>query len=308
MREFTINEISAVDVPAQSGATMVLMKRHNKQKGDKMDEMEIINRHLEQLKQELAALESTEMAGEENAAATAETEMTTKECADKEKEMMAAKSAKIAEIMKSIETGLAKAQALYLLDDAEKTHLKSLKEEDKDAFIAKSKEERAGEIKKASEEDAVVYKCIDGTEYRKSDDPRLVAMAKRADEADKLAKAEVEKNIKAALEKRAEVEMNFIKGNSNAKVALLKSIDGIKDESVKTEVLEIIKSANEAMSPAFQTLGVTKAEEEPKDAKGKLESLAKKYAKDNNVSNSVAMDAVLKTAEGKKLYNETQTK
>lgn len=44
MRQFTINELSAVDVPAQEGARRTLMKRYDYEEKDEMDDMEKISR------------------------------------------------------------------------------------------------------------------------------------------------------------------------------------------------------------------------------------------------------------------------
>ena len=76
---------------------------------------------------------------------------------------------------------LKKAIAYGELTDDQKIHYGSLNDADKESFLSKSLEERQQDLDNAKAENAVVYKSLDGDEYYKNDDPRLIAMAKRAD-------------------------------------------------------------------------------------------------------------------------------
>jgi hypothetical protein len=137
-------------------------------------------------------------------------------------------------------------------------------------------------------------------EYTKADDARLIQLAK---DNDVLMKGIREAEAKAAeveLAKRAE-KLVHLPGSEKAKVELLKSVEGIADEAVRAEVLAALKSKTEGLAPAFEMAGVV-----AKSASGEtLDDLAKSYASKNNVSLAKAMDAVLKTSHGAKLYAES---
>ncbi len=303
MREFKINEISAVDEPAQKGARMVLMKRHNK--ADKENPLEDDSADEDDAGVLEAKLKEKKSANDGKTTKSKETDMTEEEkkaaalAAEKEKKDMAEKSAKL-------EADLKVAKALAELNDAEKAFYAKLDEKAQAEFLAKSADLRKNDIAKAAESNAVVYKSADGTEFRKSDDPRLVDMAKKNDELVKANKEALEKSESADFAKRADSELNFLKGTAAEKVALLKAVAGIADEAVRGKVAEMLKAANSSMSEAFKTLGLSKAD--PSSPSGKLDTLAKKYQADKNVSYAKAYDEVLKTAEGAELYNETQKK
>lgn len=359
MRKFTINEISAVDRPAQSGARMVIMKRANDEdteiqkraqlttsvdghahliwddgedgghtswvKGPKDEEGhshpwvrttsgEIIigeaDGHTHEIVEVLfkgVQSKKTEKKGDKDGPVakanpadpiggnTKESHMTDK--VEKSAEDLAAEN-------KTLQDDLAKAKAFGEFTDAEKEYYSTLDDTQKAAFITKSAEDRKAEVTKAQAEDPVVYKSLDGEEFRKSDDPRLVKLAKQADEDRKIAKAETEKRENAEFAKRASEELKHLPGEEVAKIAILKAVDGIKDEETRKGALALLKANNEAMSKAFETKG-TSGSGTGNSATEKLDSLAKKYAEDNKVSFAKAYDTVIQTAEGKTLYEQS---
>lgn len=197
------------------------------------------------------------------------------------------------------------AEAVAKMSDAEKAHYEKLADADKAAFLAKSADERKAIIAKASEADPVIYKSANGTEYRKSDDPRLVDMAKRTDEAEKIAKAEREARETAEFAKRAETEAAHLPGETSAKAAVLKHMASAPEE-VRKAFDAIVKAADKSMAGAFEKRGVSGGNVAGDDPLVKLETLAKAHAEKNNMAFAKAYDAVLQTAEGQQLYSQAR--
>lgn len=114
---------------------------------------------------------------------------------------------------------------------------KSLTGADAEAFLAKSDADRAPTIEAFEKSNAIEYTADDGTVYRKSDDQRMIALAKRSDEDRRALKDE-------QLAKRsAEV---FGKATDAGK-DVLRAIDGIADEKRRTAALALVKGGAEAM-------------------------------------------------------------
>ncbi len=85
----------------------------------------------------------------------------------------------------ALEAKLAKANSIGAMTDAAKAHYTSLSGDEADAFLAKTADEQAAIVsdlaKASTDADPVVFKSASGEEFRKSDDPRLVTMAKERD-------------------------------------------------------------------------------------------------------------------------------
>lgn len=191
-----------------------------------------------------------------------------------------------------------RAYADGLADDDERTE-----------FMAKADADRAELVTKAAGPDPVIYTDEAGNEYFKSDDPRLVSSAKRADRSDRLAKAERERTQKATYAKRIGDELGNHAGDDTAKTALLKAVDSIEDEDLRTGALAIVKAGNDNLAKAFKRAGTSgganlsvDGENDPEE---KLDNLAKAFAKANKVDYATAYDNVLQTDEGAALYAET---
>ena len=205
--------------------------------------------------------------------------------------------------LKKVNEELEVVKAVSALTDAEKSHYNTLEDEDKASFLKLDADGRSKVLEKLAAEDAVVYTDDKGTEYKKSDDPRLVQMAKDADADRKLAKTERGAREKVELEKRADTELKNLPGEQAVKVAVLKAVDGIDDEEVKKSAHELLKAGNDALEKSFKELG-SRGEGFQK-ATDELDALAKKHAEDHKVSYNAAYDAVLKTDVGAKLYEQT---
>jgi hypothetical protein len=207
---------------------------------------------------------------------------------------------------KDLEKKLAKAEAYGKLSDSEKAHYGKLDDAEKDAFLAKSEDERAEIVKAAAKAAAdgnpVVYKASDGSEYRKNDDPRLIALAKQSDE--RLASLEKahKDSAEASLKKRAEEDLANLPGTVETRIALLKQVDAIPDEKARAEALAALKAHNAQMAKSFVvhgTRGTVESESEGlasrKDAEAELEKRAKDLQKSDAKLSYV--DAYTKVAE-----------
>lgn len=175
-----------------------------------------------------------------------------------------------ADRIKQLETDLAKALKLAELTDVEKAHAKSLGPIDGELFLAKPGAERRAI---ADEANKVIYKAADGSEYRRSDDPRMVEMAKRADASDREASA-------VKLEKRAGEVFKNIGGTLTDQGAILAAIDlHVTDAAQHARCVSILKANTE--SAAFRSDGVhggDPAHEVDSDAAAELTKMAEKRA------------------------------
>ncbi len=203
----------------------------------------------------------------------------------------------------ALEKQLAEARALAELSDTHKAHYATLKGAAKPAFLKKSADERDADVQAVKLADDIVFKAADGTEYRKSDDPRLVKMARQGDEDRATLAKERDARRTAEYAKRAGEDFGHLTGEADTKVALLKAVDEITDEEVRGKVTELLKSTDNGIAEALRTRGTkggTQAADG--DAHAKLEGLAREHAKTANVSFEKAYNAVLDTPEGKALY------
>lgn len=205
----------------------------------------------------------------------------------------------VADLTKRLE--LAQLYAGFGSED--RAYFDKLDEAGKADFAKASPEERErkrreAEAAKASE-NPVVYKADDGTEFCKNDDPRLVSMAKRADEDRRaLAKANAA-NEQATLEKRAESEISNLPGDVKVRAALLKAVDGIEDETLRKGALEAVAAGDKAMKSAFTSVGhrngqVAVDKSDQAGAEEELERLTKARMEEKGEDYYTAYDAVCK--------------
>jgi hypothetical protein len=195
-----------------------------------------------------------------------------------------------------------RAESVASLSDAHRAFHKSIvNTEAADAFLAADETARNAEIAKAQDANFVVYTAMDGSTFRKSDDPRLAKMAQEMDaEKKKRMKMEAEA-YKADLEKRA-AELSHIPGDLNVRVALLKGIDTLPVED-RAAAVKALKAQNERLGKAFEQLG-TSAAPAMDDNLDPLDAMASDIAKRDGISFEKAYGKALATAEGQKLYNQ----
>ena len=315
MHSFKIDEISAVDRPAQEGALITIMKRlgaeYHEEKQDNVDkvlpsrrsgesEQAFVGRFLENEQaridfpdrdQRLAVAlgrargrrRTGEDDGNKSKSQKKEESSMSDEITEKAYNELKAEN-------KELQSQLDTLSKVSVLTDAEKTHYNGLKEEEQTAFLEKSSEERSSilaEIEKAVQaEDPVIFKAADGTEYRKSDDPRLVTLAKTADERHEELMEAKAKAENEALNKRAQTDLSNLPGTVEVHVELLRAVDQIADESKREEALRALKAHNAKLNKAFETYGSVSAQEtvqSREDAEKKLDELAKAYQKEHSV-------------------------
>lgn len=218
----------------------------------------------------------------------------------KREDMMPENTPTAEDQVKELEKKLARAEKMAELTDAEKAHLKGLDESAQATFLAKSADDRKAEVKaeeaRKAKADEVVYTDLDGNDYRKSDDARVVAAVKRADEATKRAAESEALRKQAELEKRASDELGNLPGEVSARAALLKAIDDIPNEEHRKGALEAVHAGNKAIQAAFATKGHEDGTVDagPGEATEKLEKMARELASKDGIS---YVDAYAKVSE-----------
>lgn len=205
----------------------------------------------------------------------------------------------------ALETENATLKAVNALSPTHKAHYDAMDAEldDPSAFLAMTSEQRDAEVAKAAEKAAdtnpVIFTDVDGNEYRKNDDPRLVSMAKGRDEDRKDAiKARVTTE-NADLEKRATDDLANFPGDVDTRKAILKAVDGIKDEAVRSAAHDALKAQNAKMAKAFETIGssdgttaVVAKDASRVEAEDELDRLAKAHAEKEGVDFYTAYEVV----------------
>lgn len=250
-----IEETSAVDNPAQVGARAVIFKRAIANTDDSPVGSGIVtetqeNQNVTKVEDQAPALEAVQ-----------------KQLADAQAELAASK-AEVA-IQKSIAE----------LSDAERAHYRGLDQAGQSAFLKLSPADRIQKVSAAAEQNPVIYtSAFTGESFRKSDDPRLVTAAKRADKVEQDLANERTAREEENFSKRADAELKHLPGKTPAKVALLKAVDGIKDQSTRDEVKAMLKAGDESMSKSFAPLGSSKGTD-GSSAHEKLEGIAKNLQK-----------------------------
>ena len=201
--------------------------------------------------------------------------------ADRTPEQEAVKKAE--DKVTELETQLLRAGKLAELTDAQKVHFNDLDETGQTAYLGKSAAERQADIEKLKVDDPVIYTDSEGREFRKSDDPRLVSMAKER-EADRkeLIKARTLRE-QDSFEKRATAELTHLPGEVKVRAAIIKAIDGIEDETVRKSAHESVQAGSKAIKAAFDTVGTTTSVETT-DAERELDRLAKELAAKESIN------------------------
>lgn len=203
-----------------------------------------------------------------------------------------------------LEARAEKAERLASLSDVQKAHYGTLSPDAQAEFLGKSAEERDADVEKAAGDDPVVYTTLSGEQIRKSAGSLVLDLAKRADETEKALAVEKAARERDTFVKRAGEELDNLSGSEDAKVALLKAVDGIRSEADRKAVLEILKGANSGVKKAFETAGTVAGD--ASDAEDQLNDLAQKRADANGITFAKAYADVLGTPEGRRLYAESK--
>lgn len=283
MAEFEIDEISAVDVPAQPHAKMVIMKRDGSG-GTPPDEDEA-----------MAELEDED--GED---------MEDKRMSDAKKADTAALDALEKRLAKAEERA-DRSEAIASMNDAQRSYFKTLEGEKATSFLKKSSDDRDAEMHEVQKGDPVVYTTTDGVEIRKSDGNAVLALAKASDSHAKRADAAEKALSDSTYAKRATDTLSHLPGDQDIKVELLKAVDAMP-ESAREGALALLKAGDAAQAGAFVERGTTGKPGEFSKAEDSLSALAKRFQEENEgTPYAQAYAAVLKTEEGARLYQQTRS-
>lgn len=193
--------------------------------------------------------------------------------------------------------------ALVNLPAEHRGHYDILPDADKAAFLHSTATARESVMTKAAEVNPVVFTASDGIEFRKSDDPRMVAMAQKFDaQSAELAEKRLEVE-QAEFTKRAETELVLLPGEVLHKVALLRQLSKITDEETRKGAEKMLLDASKVFALALDTRGVSVGSPTTKsDAQGAFFAKAAEIQKDKGVSAEKAQEMYLDTPEGAQAY------
>ena len=201
-------------------------------------------------------------------------------------------------------------EAISKFNDTTKAYFETLDEAGQDAFLEKSADDQAADVtaytKAKDDDNPVVYKAENGDVYRKNDDPRLVQMAKDRDADREELNKQRAVNKQQDLEKRAGELLPNLPGSIQVRASMLEKVESIENEDDRKAAMDALKASNDALDPAFQTIGKGGVSDTPVDGspEQKLEKMAQDLAKKDGISEADAYTKVLETPEGAKLYDE----
>tara|TARA_R110002167_G_scaffold143958_2_gene333683 strand:- start:36188 stop:37456 length:1269 start_codon:yes stop_codon:yes gene_type:complete len=216
-----------------------------------------------------------------------------------EKNDQTADNEAVAKQLQEITKRAERAEAVSELNDAQRGIFKSLDEAGQAAFLVLSPDARQAEVAKAADVNAVV-EVVDGVEYRKSDDPRLLQLAKSAAAEKALRIAGEVKSAETDLRKRAE-DLVGLPGTVEVRMSILKGIDSLPAAD-QAPALEALSAQNAGLVEAQKRVGTSAVP----SSVNKLETIAKSLrTADPSLSPEQAMANALSTPEGEAAYNES---
>ena len=231
-----------------------------------------------------------------------EEESMTKQAEEQEKEAVD---------MAKVSAELEKLRKVVALPAEQKAHYDGLDAAAADAFLAKSEEARALEMRAKQEADPVAYRCkATGEALRKSAGAERIAMAKRLDVQQEQIEMLTKANETARLEKMIRAEMPQLPNEGGALPALVKAAEEIGPEAVN-----VLKGASASMGGLFKTVGVSgvdhvtvqagdplpEGQAVQKSAGVALEEKVEALMKAENLSRHEAMLKFGRTPEGRNL-------
>ena len=260
VNKLVLGEISLVDRPAQKPAIAVIEKRETKMVELNKEEKAFYDGLSDDDKKNFM-----DMTHEDRA----------KKMGMKDKEYMVMKQE------------LDMLRRLVALSSESKKYYDSLDEVAQKAFIALDATAQKAEIAKSQDENAVVYKSLNGDEYRRSDGERIIKMVKELDELKKAANEE-------KVTKRAENELAHLPGTLDTHIAIVKALDTILDENTRDRAFTVLKSHNVSMNSVTKELGTTgeSSNGSVDDPNAELKKMAKNYADENKVAMSDAIAVI----------------
>ena len=279
MREFRIDEISGVDVPAQQGALAAIMKRATP------EDTITVKGHVHDLDTFTKAVIETLEKGEPN---------------------MPEDTPQITEpTLETVQAENQRLTAIVGLSTEERAHFDALPEDMRSTFLGKSAADRRAEIVAKNDADPVAYTTTDGVEIRKSQGEAVISIAKSNDELRKANAELIKAREQANLEKRVKEELPNLSASVQARVELLKAVDAIENGDVQKAALAALKSADNAIKGAYRTLGHGGGLGEPSSDEDSLDKMAKSIQeKEPNLSFEQAYAKALTSPEGREIYRK----
>ena len=282
MRAFKINEISAVDNPAQEGATISIMKRATP-----------------------AVTKAVEVEIEIDGGATNETptepDMTPEEKIAELEAMLSAANEKLAGYEAKAAPDAPAPDAAPAADAAESAPAMEVEVE------AEAKGDCAPDMTMGKSD--VVFTADDGTEYTKAADPALVKMARERDIDRKALREEIAKRRHMEFAKRAADELGHLPGVEGHKVALLAAIEGIDDDVTRKGIGAMLRANDAGLAAALVKRGTTGGVAVVGGtAEAQLDAMAKSLVADKKATDyAKAYDMALRSPEGRAIYGQIKT-
>lgn len=221
------------------------------------------------------------------------------------KVMKKEENAPTAEQVTALEKRAEKAEALATLTDVQKSHYNGLDEAGKESFLKMDADARTQVIEKAAGDDPVEYTTISGRELRKSAGVDMIEAAKETD-IEKRANTKLRAEIyEGKIEKRLGEKLSHLPGDTAARTALVKAVDGIKDEELRKSVFETVLQPHDAgMATILTKRGTTEGNGSLPDTDAQLDKMATELAKSESITFEKAYTQVLESPEGAALYQE----
>lgn len=197
-------------------------------------------------------------------------------------------------------SAIAKMVTLALtLPETHRAHAATLAADEVETFLSKSFTEREAIAKATIDADPEVYKTTAGISIRKSQGPLMEQLARQNDSnAVELEKARTA-GVVALLKARAKTDIGHLVGDEVTKVAALRAVDTISDETERNAVTAMLKGADAAMAELSKAKGVNPGEDplaavagDKNAAFSALEKGLTTFAKTNNITKNVWTDGL----------------
>jgi hypothetical protein len=200
---------------------------------------------------------------------------------------------------------LERATKMAELTDSQKLYFGKLAPADQSAFLAKSAADRSKEV-----ETAVVHKGEDGTLYFTTDDPRLVSLVKTNESLAKAATTANQHRLDAEAVVVAKSHLGNCSGTDDVKLAVVKALNTIGDETVRKAAFELLKAADAAVNNLGKSAGHNVVGNTPSNAESAFYEKRDTFAKASNLplgtdaEKAVATRKFMQTQEGAALYRD----
>jgi hypothetical protein len=271
LKNIKLDEISLVDVPANSEAKITLFKR-----GEPMKEEDMSDAMKAKMKEYMDKGYSKEDA--------------MKMCMG-EKTMKGGQDMDPQELAEKLEALEGQVEDLTKRAEGAEAELDGFKKAADEAGFDVDEE---GKLTKRADPE---YIEVDGERFEKAAVPATILKALEAKEAE-LAKAKAEQE-EVALAKRGAEELPHLAGTDVAKGKLLAAVDGDED------VLKALKAADAALKKQMEEIGANPLNDEA-SATFRLNKMAEDYAKQHNVPFETGYAKVTESGEGRELMHESR--